>query len=115
MHRGINLRQKHHPLFLAKPPLNLQTVQAPPFLGNPPSILAFREPPLKVFSFLTPSYLLKITKFLAKISQFEFLVMTKIFLFIDSFCHLLFQILVFYIKIATPLKKVTPSFPATHL
>ena len=38
-------------LFLAKPsppPLTLQTVQAPPpFLGNPPSILDFREPPPK--------------------------------------------------------------------
>ena len=27
--------------------------------------------------FLTPSYLLKLTKFLVKISQFEFLVMTE--------------------------------------
>ena len=68
-------------------PLNLQTVQAP-FLSNPPSILVFREPSLKVgffsepqkyqsFSSLTPSYLLKVTKFLVKISQFEFLVMTE--------------------------------------
>ena len=32
-------------LFLAKsPPLNLQNVQGAPFLGNPPSILVFREP-----------------------------------------------------------------------
>ena len=38
--------QKHHPLFIAKPPLNRQTVQVPPFLGNPPSILVFREPSL---------------------------------------------------------------------
>ena len=47
VHWGINpTPQKHHPLFLAKPPppLNLQTVQAP-FLDNPPYILAFREPP----------------------------------------------------------------------
>ena len=68
-------------------PLNLQTVQAP-FLSNPPSILVFHEPSLKVgffsepqkyqsFSSLTPSYLLKVTKFLVEISQFEFLVMTE--------------------------------------
>ena len=37
--------QKHHPLFLAKPPpLNCQTVHAP-FLGNPPFLLVFLEPP----------------------------------------------------------------------
>ena len=33
--------------------LNLQTVQAP-FLSNPPSILAFREPSLKVGFFSEP-------------------------------------------------------------
>ena len=38
----------------------------------------FSEPP-KYYSFssLTPSYLLKITKFLVNIHQFEFLVMTE--------------------------------------
>ena len=38
----------------------------------------FTEPP-KYYSFssLTPSYLLKATKFLVEISQFEFLVMTE--------------------------------------
>ena len=51
-------------------------------------MLVFREPPLKIgffhepqkyqsFSSSTPSYLLKVTKFLVKISQFEFLVMTE--------------------------------------
>ena len=46
VHWGINPPQKHHPLFLAKPPLNQQTVQAPPpLLGNPPYILAFHDPP----------------------------------------------------------------------
>ena len=35
------------PLFLAKPPLNLQTVHAP-FLGNPPLILVIHEPTVKV-------------------------------------------------------------------
>ena len=44
---GVSTPQKHPPLsFLPRPPLNLQTVQAPHFLGNtPPYILAFREPP----------------------------------------------------------------------
>ena len=36
---GISTPSQKHPLFLAKPPLNLQTAQA--FLGNPPYILAF--------------------------------------------------------------------------
>ena len=77
------------PLFPAKSPLNLQTVQVP-FLDNLPYILVFREPPsppkswifqktpktLK-FSSLTSSYLLKVTKFLAKIFQFEFVVITE--------------------------------------
>ena len=67
-------------------PLNLQTVQAP-FLGNPPFKLVFPELPLvrffsehpKYYSLLslTPSYLLKVTKFLVKIPQFELLVMTE--------------------------------------
>ena len=63
--------------------LNLQTVQAP-FLSNPPSILVFDETSLKVeffsetpkyqsLSFLTPFYLLKVTKYLVEISHFEFL------------------------------------------
>ena len=39
--------QKHHPLCIAKPPLNRQTVQVHPFLGNPP------PPPLYWF-FVNP-------------------------------------------------------------
>ena len=79
------------PSFFPSPPLNMQTVQAPSpfFLGNTPSILVFQESPLPPymsdfsvnahtkFSPLTPSYLLKVTKLLLKISQFEFLVMTE--------------------------------------
>ena len=44
---------------------------------------------IKVFWSLTLPYLLKVTKFLVKISQFEFLVMTEQeFLFIIFFiCH----------------------------
>ena len=42
---GINPPQKKQPApFLPSPPLNRQTVQAP-FLGNPSSLLVFREPP----------------------------------------------------------------------
>ena len=42
---GVSTPLKNTPLFLAKPPfLNLQTVQALPFLSNPPSMLVFREP-----------------------------------------------------------------------
>ena len=73
---------------------------------------------IKVFHPSPPSYLLKVPKFLVKISQFGFLVMTsKTFLFTNFFLSLNISDfnLVFYLKIATPLKKVTPSFPATHL
>ena len=73
---------------LPSPPLNLQTVQAP-FLSNPPSISVFRElltlkvgffsesPKYLSFASLTPSHLLKVTKFLVKTSQFEFLGMIE--------------------------------------
>ena len=56
-HWGINPPPKKKeapcPLFLAKPPLNQLTVQAPPFLGNAPYIFVFQDPfpPLKVGSF----------------------------------------------------------------
>ena len=88
MHWGINSPPKipPPPSFLPSPPLNLQTVPAP----QPPFMLVFREliPPLKVgffserlqyqsFSSLTPSYLVKVTKFFVNIHQFEFLVMTE--------------------------------------
>ena len=37
------------PSFLPSPLLNLQTVQAPPFLGNPPTLYVFHDSsPLKV-------------------------------------------------------------------
>ena len=78
-----------NPLFLAKPlPLNLQSVQTPFLRQLPPLDCFLHQPPPKnrffskhqkysSFSSLTPSYLLKITKFIVKISQFEFLVMTE--------------------------------------
>ena len=87
----------------APPPLKSTKCLSPPFLGNSHLYTVFfREPPspLKVqffsgpqkyssFSPLTLSYLLKITKFLIKVSQFEFFVMTerKTFLLINLFCH----------------------------
>ena len=61
---------------------------------------------------------IKELKFLVKISQFEFFVITekknsvfKLFLSlnISDFTFTLFQILL-YVKIATPLEKVTPLF-----
>ena len=70
------------------PTLNLQNVQ-PPFLRQvPPLCLFFRETSLKIwffnelqkyssFLFLSPPYLLKITKLLVKVSQLEFFVMTE--------------------------------------
>ena len=70
--------------------LNQQTVQAPLFRqsiqynGFSSPLLkvgSFSEPPpppkKNFFSSVIPSYLLKITKFLGKISQFEFLVMRE--------------------------------------
>ena len=108
-------------------PLNLQTVQAP-FLSSPPSILVFREPSLKVgffykppkyqsFSSLTPSYLLKVTKFLVEISQFEFLVMTEK----NIFAYKLFLSLnisdfnLFLCENCNPPEKVTTLFPSNPL
>ena len=78
---GINPTSKTSPppSFLPSPSLNLHTVQAPPpFLGNLNYILVFHNTPhLKIRFFQEPSYLLKVTKFLVKISQFEFLVITE--------------------------------------
>ena len=85
--------QKYHPHFSCQVPLKLSNCPSPPPLfSNRPCILVFCEPPLphplkvgsfselpkyRSFSSLIPSYLLKITKFFSKISQFEFLVMTE--------------------------------------
>ena len=86
VHLGITPLKNTTPSFLPSPLLNLQTIQAPPFLDNPPSILVFCElspPPPKSWIFqwmpkilkffiLNPVLFLKVTKFLVKISQFEF-------------------------------------------
>ena len=64
------------PLFCQVPPLNLQTVQANPFLDNPPYILDFLEPPsphLKTgfFRFLVNPHDIK-TFLLLNTSNFSF-------------------------------------------
>ena len=79
---------KHHLLILAKL-TPLKSANCPSLLfQQSPSILVFPEPFLKVgffsgpqkdqsFSSLTLSYLLKVTKFLVEIFQFEFLVIAE--------------------------------------
>ena len=108
---GISTPLKNTPLFLAKPsPLKSENSVSPSFIGSLSFLYWFLvnpPPPLKVwffsetpkywnFSFLTPSYLWKVTEFLVKISKFDFLVTT------DFFC----------VKIATPLWKKSPIFPS---
>ena len=90
---------KTTPSFLPSPPppLNLKTVQAPLFRISPHSILVFQEVPPKrrifqwthKFSSLTLSYLLKVTKFLVKISQFKIFVY-KLFLSLNISDFILF-------------------------
>ena len=84
----MNTPQKHHPLFVAKPPLKSANCPSTPA----PSLSVFHVlPPPKSpifwflserqkyqsFSSLIPSYLLKVTKFLVKISKYEFLVINR--------------------------------------
>ena len=71
---------------------------------------------IKGFSSFTLSYLLKVTKFLVKISQFEFLVMTEQeFLFINFLSLNIPDFSLFLLKNCNHplLKNVTPSFSAT--
>ena len=79
-HWSLKPPQKHHPLFL---PTSLKLSKAP-FLGNSPHILVFREHQPKnwifqwtamILKFLTD--LLKVNKFLVKISQCKLLIMTE--------------------------------------
>ena len=118
------------PLSCQGPPLKTAKCPSPHFLGNSPLyIVFFRESPLKsrffsepqkfsCFSSLTPCYLLKITKFLVKVSQFEFFGMTeknvfvyKLFLSlnISDFSLSLMK------KLYLPLEKVIPFFPTNPL
>ena len=89
------------PSFLPSPPLkSAKFPSPPPFTGNYPLYIGyfvnFREPPLKIwffsepqkyssFSTLTPSCLLKRTKFLVRVSQFEFFVMTEKNIFVIKY------------------------------
>ena len=110
-------------------PLKSSKCPSPPFPQFLPLHRFFCESPLKIeffsepqkyssFSFLTPSYLLKITKFLVKVSQFEFFGMTeknvfvyKLFLSlnISDFSLSLMK------KLYLPLEKVIPFFPTNPL
>ena len=75
----------------------------------------FSVNPKKIFSSLTPFYILKVTTFLVKIFPFELLVMKKK----NIFVYQLFLSLnisdfssLFYVKLDHPhFKKVTPLFP----
>ena len=129
--------QKHpSPPISCQASLKLANCPSSLFLGNRPITLVFRElpPPVppspkswifqwipKIFKFssLIPSFLLKVTKFLGKISQFEFLVITEK----KCFCLKTFFVIkyfrfsfIFYVKIATPLPKIIhPLFPSNPL
>ena len=107
----------YHPLPLPlKNTTLLFPVKPPLFREYPPLHLFFREPTsLKVgfftehpkyysFSSLTPSYLLKVTKFFAKISQFEFLVITEknIFLYKLFLSLNIWDFSLFFCKNCTP-------------
>ena len=93
VHRGINPPFENTTPLSCKapsprPPPHLKTVQAAPLQAIPPIFWFFVNPPppleffrelhkYKSFLSFTSSYLLKVTKCLVKISQFEFLFMTK--------------------------------------
>ena len=89
-----------------------------PVLPNPPlKVRFFSEPQKYCFPSLTPSYLLKVTKFLGKISQFEFLVMTEK----NIFAYKLFLSLnisdfnLFLCENCNPPEKSHPLFPSSPL
>ena len=117
------LPQKHpSPLFFAKPAFKPANCPSPPFLGNSPQdIVFFRASPqprnrifqwtpvILKFSSFTPSLLLKVTKFLDKISQFEFLVTAEKNIFVYKlFLSLNISDFSFLCKNCNPPKKVTP-------
>ena len=89
---------QHHPLFLAKSPLKSANCPSTLFRKSPSLYQFFVNSPLKVrffygrpkyesFSSSTSSYLLEVTKYLIKISQFEFLVMIGKNIFDYKLCH----------------------------
>ena len=100
----------------ASPPLKTLPHHQPPPPRQYPFILFFCEPlPLKIrffgepqkcksFSSSTPPYLLKVTKFVVKISQFEFLVMTE-----KNFCLQTFFVIKSYFSLCQNCNH--PHFP----
>ena len=113
------------PLFLAKPHLNRQTVQVPLFRQSPlyigflwthPKSRIFQwSPKILKFFILNTILLLKVTKFLDKISQFEFFFMTEK----NIFAYKLFLSLIiwdfnlfFMWKLQPPWKRSPPLFPS---
>ena len=120
-----------HPPLNPPPPLKSEKYRTPLFRRFPPQYWFFHDPPRKnrifqwnpkifpkvsknipkSFSSLTPSYLSKITKFLVKVSQSEFFVMTEKNIFVSKlFLSLNFQIFIFYVKITTLPRKDHPLF-----
>ena len=106
------------PLKSANYPLFRQSQLYIGFSWNPPPLppvklgLSHEPPKYQSFSSWNPSYLLKVTKFLVKISQFEFLVTTeqrillyKLFLSLNIPVFNLF----FVKKLQGPLKKSHPA------
>ena len=113
MHCDINPPQNHPPLFLAKPP----KATLPFYVGfsrtTPLKVIIFSElPKYYTFLFLTQSYLLKVTKFLIKISKFHFLVMIEKNIFIYKLFLNISDFSLFFMQKFNPLlKKVSPFFP----
>ena len=118
------------PLLITAPPsfspplLKSTNCPAPFFRHFPPYMLVFHDPPvIKIeflsqspyFSSLTPSHLLKVTKFFVKTSHFKFLPMKEKDIFVYKlFVYKYFKLVYFLCQNCTPsLKKATPSFPAT--
>ena len=113
---GINPPLKTPPSFLPSPSLKSANCPSPPLKAIPPLYRFFMNSPVKVgffsksqkywsFLSLTPSYLLKVTKFLVKTSQFEFLVMTEKNIFVYKLSlplNISDFSLVFFVKIAPP-------------
>ena len=88
------------------------------FVSSPPKSLIFQwTPKILKFLSLTPSYLWKVTKFLVKISQFEFLVTTEKNIFV---CKLFLPLNIsdfslFFVKTATTSEKSYPFFSCQAL
>ena len=117
------------PLFLAKPSPHKSVNCPSPLFKQPSLYIVFCEPSLKVgffseppkhqsFLSLTPSFVLKVTKFLVEISQFEFSVMTeknifahKLFMPFNKFDWMFITVkLIFFLKLGTSLRYVIFTF-----